>query len=177
VDAVIHTPRLDLRPLRPGDLDVLSAMYADAATMRYIGSGRTASRDETAHWLLDAMSQYETDGFGLMAAVARGEGVLIGRCGYKKWLIDGDEHVEIGWMTHREHTGQGYATEAGRGLRDHAFHVLDLDHVISVIQPANAASIRVAEKVGERYWREWTTPGGVAVRLYRIDRVGTSAAV
>ena len=66
------------------------------------------------------------------------------------------------------------ATEAGIGLREHAFHVLGWDEVISVIQPGNLASIRVAQKVGEDYWKDWSTPGGVRVRLYRVGRDGVS---
>jgi RimJ/RimL family protein N-acetyltransferase len=161
---------LELRPLRPGDLDALDEMYSDAATVAHIGSGETATREGTAEWLLDAIAQFVRDGYGMMAATELGSGEMIGRCGYKLWQVEGKDHIEIGWLTRRDLTGRGYATEVGIGLRDHAFDVLDLDHVISVIQPANTASIRVAEKVGERYWRDWTTPGGVLVRLYRVDR-------
>jgi RimJ/RimL family protein N-acetyltransferase len=170
VEHVIRTPRLQLRPLRPGDLDTLAEMYSDAETMAHIGAGETATREETAEWLLNAIAGFERAGYGLMAATELFTGHMVGRCGYKLWQVDGRDHIEIGWMTHRDRTSRGYATEVGIGLRDHAFDVLDLDHVISVIQPANAASIRVAEKVGERYWRDWTTPGGIPVRLYRVDR-------
>ena len=59
-------------------------------------------------------------------------------------------------------------------MREHAFHVLGWDEVISIIQPGNLASIRVAQKVGEEYWKDWSTPGGVRVRVYRVGRTGSA---
>ena len=170
VSDVIRTPRLDLRPLRAGDLDVLAALYADPTTMQYLGGGETATREETAQWLLDAIAAHERRGYGMVAFERRDDGVVVGRGGYKWWQVEGKDHLEIGWLVDPSCRRSGYATEAGAGLRDHAFDVLDQDHVISVIRAENVASIRVAEKVGERYWRDWTTPGAVRVRLYRVDR-------
>jgi [ribosomal protein S5]-alanine N-acetyltransferase len=170
VDRVITTPRLFLRKLRPGDLDALHAMYADTETMRFIGNGDAATREESAQALLEAIEAHERYGYGLLGMVLRESGDLVGRCGYKVWQVDGKDHLEIGWMVHRDHVGLGYATEAGFGLREHAFTSLGWEEVISVIQPGNLASIRVAEKVGESYWRDWTTPGGQKVRLYRVER-------
>ena len=72
-------------------------------------------------------------------------------------------------MVVRAHQGAGLATEQAIALRDHAFARLDVGHVIAVIQPENEASIRVAEKVGGRPWREWVTPGGQDVVLFRFD--------
>ena len=172
MDRIIATPRLELRRLRAGDLDALHEMYSDASTMRYIGAGRPATREQSAEALLAAITQYEQYGFGLLATIHSETQELIGRCGYKLWQIEGKDCLEIGWMIHPAHTGNGYATEAGIGLREHAFHVLGWDEVISVIQPGNLASIRVAQKVGEEYWKDWSTPGGVRVRLYRIGRDG-----
>lgn len=46
--------------------------------------------------------------------------------------------------------GYGYATEAARAALAHAFTVWRKDRVISIIHPENRASIRVAERIGER---------------------------
>jgi len=58
--------------------------------------------------------------------------------------------LEVGWLVARSHWGRGLATEGGRASLAHAFETLGVDHVISLIRPDNAASIRVAEKLGER---------------------------
>lgn len=138
--------------------------------MRFIAGGETATREESAQALLEAIEAYDRHGYGLLAMVLRDERIMVGRCGYKLWQVEGRDHLEIGWMVRRDHVGRGLATEAGFGLREHAFTSLGWDEVISVIQPGNLASIRVAEKVGETFWRDWSTPGGQKVRLYRVER-------
>ena len=43
----LETSRLILRQFEERDLDALAAIYADAETMRHLGAGATASREET----------------------------------------------------------------------------------------------------------------------------------
>lgn len=50
-----------------------------------------------------------------------------------------------------------------------AFDVVGADHVISLINPRNTASIRVAEKLGGRLQRRIEMFGG-EVLLYGVDR-------
>jgi RimJ/RimL family protein N-acetyltransferase len=58
--------------------------------------------------------------------------------------------VEVGWRLARPAWGRGLATEGARASLRHAFGELDLEAVISIIDPANLRSIRVAEKLGMR---------------------------
>ncbi len=53
-------------------------------------------------------------------------------------------------MLGRRYWGCGFATEGARAALRHAFSVLNVPHVISLIHPDNALSIRVAQKLGER---------------------------
>jgi RimJ/RimL family protein N-acetyltransferase len=69
------------------------------------------------------------------------------------WEIGGSE-TEIGWLLGQEHWGHGYATEAALALRDWALRELGLTRLISLIQHGNVRSVRVAEKLGERYERD-----------------------
>ena len=50
-----------------------------------------------------------------------------------------------------------------------AFEVLRPERLISVIEPPNTASIRVAEKLGERFDRKMEL-SGKQVCIYGIDR-------
>ncbi|WP_281408609.1 GNAT family N-acetyltransferase [Rhizobium tropici] len=52
--------------------------------------------------------------------------------------------------------GKGYATEAAKPVLDHAFQTLKLDRVIADIAPGNAASVRVAQKLGLSQPRKMT---------------------
>lgn len=58
----------------------------------------------------------------------------------------GDE-VEIGWRTHANHTGQGYATEAGHALLTAALND-GHDRIIAVVDPNNRASQTVCRRLG-----------------------------
>jgi RimJ/RimL family protein N-acetyltransferase len=56
--------------------------------------------------------------------------------------------ANVGYWVRADRTGAGYATAAVRLLAAHAFGVLGLQRLELVIAPSNAASLRVAEKVG-----------------------------
>ena len=48
----------------------------------------------------------------------------------------------------RQHWGYGYATEGAKAVVRMAYESVGATHLISLIRPTNAASIRVAEKLG-----------------------------
>lgn len=141
----IETDRLLLRPFRETDLDIYAAIMADPEVMRFMDG----PQDRTAAWrgMAGCLGHWALRGYGLWAAEERASGELIGRIG----LInpEGWPGLEVGWLLARSHWRRGYATEGARAALGHAFDVLQADHVISLINPHNAASIRVAERLGE----------------------------
>ena len=54
----------------------------------------------------------------------------------------------MGWRFGREFWGRGLSTEAAKTSVTYGFEELTLDGIISIIQPGNVASCRVAEKAG-----------------------------
>jgi [ribosomal protein S5]-alanine N-acetyltransferase len=62
--------------------------------------------------------------------------------------VDGSPEYEISYRLRRDCWGQGLATEAVQACRDYGFKQMGLTHMISIIEPENVASIRVAEKMG-----------------------------
>jgi RimJ/RimL family protein N-acetyltransferase len=72
-------------------------------------------------------------------------------------------------MLRRSFWGRGYATEGARTALGFAFTQLQQPHVISLIHPENAASIRVAQRLGERLL-DTTEVMGKQVLVYRITR-------
>lgn len=145
---VLETERLTLRMFRPGDLGAYAEMCADPEVMRYINDGRTLSRDETWRDMAVILGHWELRGYGLWAVEERATHSLIGRIGH--WNPEGWPGFEVGWMLGRRYWGCGFATEGARAALRHAFSVLNVPHVISLIHPDNALSIRVAQKLGER---------------------------
>jgi RimJ/RimL family protein N-acetyltransferase len=117
------------------------------------------------HWTLR--------GYGLWAVEERSSGALVGRVGF--WNPDGWPGFELGWLLRRSSWGRGYATEAARAVLPLAFTQLEQPHVISLIHPENAASIRVARRLGERLLGPTEVMGKPAL-VYRITREEWEAA-
>lgn len=163
----LETARLRLRQFREGDLDAWARIAADPETMRFIGGGEPLSRSEAWRSLGYLLGHWELRGYGLWAAEERASGALVGRIGL--YHPEGWPGLEVGWLVARERWGEGFATEGARAALDHAFAHVGAERVISVIQPGNAASIRVAEKLGERP-TERRQLAGHDVWVYAISR-------
>ncbi len=76
---------------------------------------------------------------------------------------------EIAWTLARPYWGRGFALEAARAALAHAFGPLDWQRAISLIDPDNRRSIRLAERLGERFEGE-VTLRGYRLSLYAIER-------
>jgi RimJ/RimL family protein N-acetyltransferase len=151
---ILETDRLVLRHLEGDDLESLYALYRDPEIRRYFPEG-TLTRAETLEeleWFLDGHPEHPE--LGLWATIHKPSGRFIGRCGLLPWTIDDRQEVEVAYLLAREYWGQGLATEAARGIVDHAFEQLSLSRLICLIDPANHASIRVAERIGMSFERQ-----------------------
>lgn len=164
-----QTPRLLLRPFTLDDELALVGLFADAQVMRF-GDGSQAS-EWTQAWLRRALANYEQHGYGPWAVVEKGSGDLIGYCGLFDYPdINGRPEVEIGYRLARAYWGRGYATEAVCAARDYAFGALGLTRLIALIDPANVASIHVAEKADLRHEADVMLPGySYPDRVYAIE--------
>jgi RimJ/RimL family protein N-acetyltransferase len=163
---VLETERLLLREWREADVDEYAAICADPDVMRYLG-GKPFTRLETWRHMAFLIGHWHLRGFGHWAVEEKESGRLIGRMGF--FDPDGWPGFEIGWTLGRASWGKGYATESAKVALEYAFTEMDRDHVISLIQPANSASIAVAERLGETYEGE-TELMGVPVSIYGISR-------
>jgi ribosomal-protein-alanine N-acetyltransferase len=143
----IETERLVLRPLEPGDLDGFAPIFADPEVMRFIGDG-TGTRDETAEWLERWIATFGEIGRGHLAVTLRDTDELIGRCGLVLRELAHGRETEISYLLGRDRWGRGYATEAARAVRDHAFDELGERRLVSLIAEGNHASEAVARRIG-----------------------------
>jgi RimJ/RimL family protein N-acetyltransferase len=169
---MIATERLVLRKPRAEDAPDLAVAYADPEVVRFIGDGSTASLAEVREGIEEWLERWDTWGLSLFSLERRDDGRVVGRAGFLRWdpetwEVGGDE-TELGWLLAREHWGHGYATEGALALRDWAFAERGLTRLISLIAPANLRSIRVAERLGERYERDVEVRGKTS-RLYSVE--------
>jgi RimJ/RimL family protein N-acetyltransferase len=161
----LSTERLLLRPFAQDDLDALASIVADATTMKFLGG--TMNREQAWRWMAAGVGHWVLRGFGMWAVEERETGSLVGRVGLQE--PEGWPGIEAAWTIDRSRWGRGYAPEAARASIEYGFRELGLAHVISLIGPANTASIRVAEKIGEAYEGPVEFKG-LQVSVYGIQR-------
>ena len=164
---ILETKRLILRLQRPADIDALVDLWSDPAVTYYMGGPR--ERD----WL---RTEFEEDGrnpaaeqYDLWPVIEKGSGQLVGNCGLLEKEVGGEAEIELVYVFAASAWGKGYATEIGMALIRHAFETLGLERLIALIEPENAASERVAQKVGLRFDREVRRPGGAIRKVYVIE--------
>lgn len=145
---VLQTSRLRLRPFCESDLEALARLNADPETMRYLGSGKPLDRAATWKQIAAFCGHMGIRGYSILAIDDRETGEFLGRGGI--WYPAGWPMVEVGWVVDPRRQRQGIATEAGRAALNWCFDHLGSERVCSLIAPDNAASARVAEKLGAR---------------------------
>ena len=161
----IETARLWLREWRDDDLDAYAAIAGDEEVAHYLSG--PLDRGDTWRQMAMFHGHWGLRGFGTWAVEEKATGEMIGRIGLHQ--PEGWPGLEVGWTLARRTWGQGYATEGGQASLDYAWNVLGADHVISIIDPDNARSIAVAERIGETYERPYRLRGR-PVSIYGVKR-------
>ncbi|WP_157009048.1 GNAT family N-acetyltransferase [Agromyces laixinhei] len=143
----LDTERLQLRPFTYDDADCLFELQSDADVLRYWDSPPWVDRVSVARFM-DGCRRMAEDGSGARVAIERGaDQTFIGWCTFNSWNPD-FRSASLGYCLNRAAWGQGYATEAARGMLRWAFDTLDLNRVQSETDTRNLASARVLEKLG-----------------------------
>jgi RimJ/RimL family protein N-acetyltransferase len=147
-----------LRRLCGADADSMTAVFGDSDVMRF-GDG-PQSADSIRRWIKWAIQQYDDLGFGPWAIAPRESETLIGYCGLFQFDdINGRPEIELGYRLAKKYWGRGLATEAATAARDVALSQFGIKRLISLIDPDNSRSIRVAAKLGMRYADDVMLPG------------------
>ncbi|HEX6039318.1 GNAT family N-acetyltransferase [Longimicrobium sp.] len=169
----IETERLVLRAHTLADLDDCVAMWADPAVVQQIGGGRPSTAEETWARLLRNVGLWPMVGFGYWVIRERGTDRFVGEAGLADFRRDITPSLagapEAGWALATWAQGRGLGTEAVRAVVAWADAHLDAPRSVCMITPANAASIRVAEKCGYREFAR-TTYKETDVTLYERPR-------
>ena len=149
----LHTPRLILRSARPDDLEAMHAVLSDPRATLWWSTPPHETLDESRRWL-DAMI---TNGPDHPDFVIELDGRVIGKAGF--WNLP-----DVGYILHPDCWGQGLAAEAVGAAIDHVFETRDLDMLTADVDPENAASIRLLERLG-------FMPAGSAERTWNVGGV------
>jgi RimJ/RimL family protein N-acetyltransferase len=162
---ITETGRLIIRPLTEVDVPVIASLWADERVTRFMGGPREFEKVSAS--LRDDLNAPPLR-LDLWPVVEKSTGKVVGHCGLLPKTVDGIEQVELVYVIAAGSWGCGYATEAALALRDHALRSLRIPRLISLIDPANTASERVALKAGMKFDAETIRPGGKAMRVYAL---------
>jgi RimJ/RimL family protein N-acetyltransferase len=150
-DAVVHTPRLTLTPPAMADFDGSAALWADPAVVRFIG-GKPSTHSEAWARFQRQAGAWPLLGYGVWTLRERASGRFAGEIGfadYKREIEPGfGDAPEAGWVLAPWAHGQGFATEAVAAAHAWGDARFKGPRTVCMIDPANAASLGVAAKVG-----------------------------
>lgn len=145
----IVTERLRLRRSRPEDAEPISTYRSDPEVHRHQGWDRTDA--EGIRLEIEVMRRRSPGepGWVQFTVEERETGELVGDVGLS--VAEAEPGVvKIGYTIAPAFQGRGYATEAVAALVRYAFESLGAQVVRAHASAENAASIRVAEKIGMR---------------------------
>ncbi|HSJ52304.1 MAG TPA: GNAT family N-acetyltransferase [Anaerolineae bacterium] len=166
----LETPRLLIRRIEPGDVDTLVALWSDPEVTRYVGGPREPEQLRAS--LVADLAAAAPPSRDLWTVVEKASGRVVGNCGLLEKTVEGQPEVEVAYVLARWAWGHGYATEAAAAVCKYAFKVLGLRRLVSLIDPPNAASLRVAARLGMRLKGETTRPDGRRLLLLVVEQPG-----
>ncbi len=142
--------RIALRPLTAGDVPALYRVFSDPEVMRYWSSPAFADESEARELVENVQRGFENRTFFQWGLCRQDDDAVIGTC--TLWQLDPENRrSEIGFILGREHWGHGYMSEALRALLDFAFSELGLRRLEADVDPENAPSIALLDRLGFRY--------------------------
>jgi [ribosomal protein S5]-alanine N-acetyltransferase len=128
------------------------ALLNDPAFIRNIGDrGVRTVADAESYLTAGPLASYERFGFGLYMVELKPSRASIGICGLVK--RDTLPDVDIGFAFLPRFWSRGYAFESALAVRDHARNDVGLERLVAIVDPLNAGSIRVLEKLGFTFER------------------------
>lgn len=160
----LQTARLRLRPATMADFPAYCT-FVTSDRARWMGGPH---KPETAWaWFCNDVAQWALLDMG--GLIVTRDGRAIGQVA----LCDNPEfpEPELGWfLFSAADEGQGHAAEAASALRDWALGPRGLATIVAYVDPANARSRRLAERLGARLDPSAATPAAMDTLVYRWGR-------
>ena len=155
----IETARLHMRGHTYADLPNCVAMWSDPNVTRFI-SGTPSTEQQTWLRVLSYIGHWHLMHFGYWVIEDRDSGDFVGEVGFADFKRDIASAMknapELGFALASRFHGKGYATEAVQGAISWADANLPNGKTVCLINPENAASLRVVEKCGYHLFEKGT---------------------
>jgi RimJ/RimL family protein N-acetyltransferase len=145
-DFPLYTKRLVIRPLRPTDAEqAYISIDLDKEVSRFIN--RANSLKQKAERFEKLIAGYEAENYGYFAlAPIEADDQLIGWIGLTP--LEGHPYTQLIYGLARKYWGQGFASEAAAAMLRYGFQRMHLSELVAVVNPENAQSKKLLEKIG-----------------------------
>lgn len=165
---IAETQRLQLHRLDAADAAFVLQLVNEPSWLAFIGDKGVRTLDDARAYIANGpVAMYASHGHGLYRVALKSSGEAIGLCGLIK--RDTLDYVDIGYAFLPAHWGRGYAEEAARATLDYARDSLKIKRIVAIVTPANTRSIRLLEKIGLRYDRDFQASPGDITSLFAAD--------
>lgn len=166
IKILIETERLYLREMNLDDAENAYLLNLDPDVIKYTGDNAFESI-EAAKQFLKQYEHYSKYGFGRWAVINKTNGEFLGWCGLK-YTPENDEY-DIGYRFFKKHWNKGYATEAAKACIKIGFERFNMKEIVGRAMKENLASIKVLQKTGLQYWKEYEEGNDKGV-VYKIEK-------
>lgn len=166
---VIETERLKLREVNETDAAFVLELLNDPDFVRNVADRGVRTLEDSRRFIAERfVESYRRNGFGFWLVEPKGSDAPAGICGLVK--RDALPGVDVGYAFLPPFRSKGYAYEAAAAVTAYARDVVGLKRLLAIVNPDNAASIRVLEKLGMRFERMVSlSPGEPEVKLFAVD--------
>ena len=147
----MESDRLELRPATAGDLDSLHGLWTDPSVRKFLFDNEVISKGRLLAEIDASDRIFVSGGLGLWVLLSKREREFVGFCGFRTFRVP--PQLQLLYGITPAYRGKGLAVEAGRRVIRYAFEEAGLERVVSSVDLANEASIRVMEQLGMKLWK------------------------
>lgn len=143
---ILETDRLLVRETTVQDVDCFYQIYAQPSVTDYTEALFEDIDEEIAYTESYIDTVYAFYGYGMWTVIKKDSREVIGRAGIS-WR-EGYRLPELGFVIGVPWQRQGYAFEVCSAILHYAGEELEMTQVQALVQPENARSVRLCEKLG-----------------------------
>jgi [ribosomal protein S5]-alanine N-acetyltransferase len=144
---VLVTERLVLRQITMEDAQAIFDMRANKRVNEFIARPEMNDVAQARDLLTRIKAQYQAKNCLSFAGQLRGDGEIIGTCGFNQFDFP-NHHAEIGGEMGAKYWGKGLAQEAFKAIVTFGFEKLMLQTIEAKVLPSNRSAIALLEAYG-----------------------------
>ena len=147
IDCELDTPDLRLRRVRLSDAEGLYKMLSDPESMKYWSHTPVSDVSDALKVLREDVESDAKGNSICWAVTQKGSDEMIGKCILFQFS-PANRRAEIGFILNRAYWRQGLMLQALQGVIHFAFNTLNLHRLEADVDPDNAGSLGILEKLG-----------------------------